>query len=234
LNLKIIVPVILIGTTIAVLAVSFQGEPIPEITISTQIEPVTIDFETTEFNIMETNGVKHIIPLDKIKGGGPPKDGIPSIDNPVFANVQDSQFMSDSDTVIGVEINGDVKAYPIFILVWHEIINDNVGGTPVAVTYCPLCYTNQVFERVIDGQEVEFGTSGKLYNSNLLMYDRLTESYWSQALGMAVKGELTGYQLNLIVVFLVRVFFTVFLLLDFLSLDNDNTIEKLVPHLNEE
>ncbi len=108
------------------------------------------------------------------------------------------QFMSDSDTVIGLEINGEVKAYPIFILVWHEIVNDSVGGTPVSVTYCPLCYTNQVFERIIDGQEVEFGTSGKLYNSNLLMYDRLTESYWSQALGMAVKGELTGYQLNLV------------------------------------
>ncbi len=147
---------------------------------------------------METNGVKHIIPLDKIRGGGPPKDGIPSIDNPVFANVEGSHFMSDSDTVIGLEINGEAKAYPIFILVWHEIINDNVGGIPVAVTYCPLCYTNQVFERIIDGQEVEFGTSGKLYNSNLLMYDRLTESYWSQALGMAVKGELSGYQLNLI------------------------------------
>ncbi|MCH8914677.1 MAG: DUF3179 domain-containing protein [Thaumarchaeota archaeon] len=198
MNLKIIAPVILIGAAFAVLAVSFQSELIPEITISNQIEPVAIDFKSTELIIMETNGVKHIIPLDKIKGGGPPKDGIPSIDNPVFTNVQDSQFMSDFDTVIGLEINGEVKAYPIFILVWHEIINDNVGGTPVAVTYCPLCYTNQVFERVIDGQVVEFGTSGKLYNSNLLMYDRLTESYWSQALGMAVKGELSGYQLDLI------------------------------------
>jgi len=197
MNLKIIAPVILIAVAVIVLAVSFQSESIPEISISNQIEPVSIDFESPEI-IMETNGVKHIIPLDKIRGGGPPKDGIPSIDNPVFANVEGSHFMSDSDTVIGLEINGDAKAYPIFILVWHEIINDNVGGIPVAVTYCPLCYTNQVFERIIDGQEVEFGTSGKLYNSNLLMYDRLTESYWSQALGMAVKGELSGYQLNLI------------------------------------
>ena len=106
--------------------------------------------------------------------------------------------MSDSDIVIGLEINGEAKAYPLFILVWHEIVNDNVGDVPVSVTYCPLCYTNQVFERIINGQEVEFGTSGKLYNSNLLMYDRLTESYWSQALGIAVKGELTGYQLNLV------------------------------------
>ena len=146
---------------------------------------------------METNGVKHLIPLDKIKGGGPPKDGIPSIDNPVFADIRDSDFMSDSDIVIGLDINGESKAYPLFILVWHEIVNDKVGETPVSVTYCPLCYTNQVFERIINGQEVEFGTyNRKLYNSNLLMYDRLTESYWSQALGMAVKGELSGYQLN--------------------------------------
>lgn len=152
----------------------------------------------SELEMMETDGIKHLIPLEKIRGGGPPKDGIPSIDNPMFADVQSSQFMSDSDTVIGLEINGDVKAYPIFILVWHEIVNDKVGGVPVSVTYCPLCYTNQVFERIIDGDEVEFGTSGKLYNSNLLMYDRLTESYWSQALGLAVKGELSGYQLNLI------------------------------------
>jgi hypothetical protein len=97
-----------------------------------------------------------------------------------------------------VEINGEAKAYPLFILVWHEIVNDRVGDVPVSVTYCPLCYTSQVFERVIDGQEVEFGTSGKLYNSNLLMYDRFTESYWSQALGLAVTGELSGYSLDLI------------------------------------
>jgi hypothetical protein len=95
-----------------------------------------------------------------------------------------------------LEINGDARAYPLFILVWHEIVNDRVGDVPVAVTYCPLCYTNQVFERIIDRTEVEFGTSGKLYNSNLLMYDRLTESYWSQALGIAVTGELTGMQLK--------------------------------------
>ena len=144
----------------------------------------------------ETAGIKHSIPLDKIKNGGPPKDGIPSIDNPKFVSVQNANFMSDSNTVIGLEINGIAKAYPLFVLVWHEIVNDSVGNVPVAVTYCPLCYTNQVFERIIDGKEVEFGTSGKLYNSNLLMYDRLTESYWSQALGIAVKGELTGYELN--------------------------------------
>jgi len=148
--------------------------------------------------VMTTNGQKHIVPLEKIKSGGPPKDGIPSIDTPEFTEASQEYHVSDSDTVLGLEINGDVRAYPLSILVWHEIVNDNVGGVPVAVTYCPLCFTNQVFERMIDGQEVEFGTSGKLYNSNLVMYDRLTNSYWSQALGKAIVGELTGYELSTI------------------------------------
>ena len=196
------------GLSVAVLvgitAVSFlSDEPTPEPATATSDEPATATSDTLslpseEFTLMETDGVKHLIPLSEIRGGGPPKDGIPSIDNPVFAEVSDSDFVSDSDTVIGLHINGEAKAYPLFILVWHEIVNDRVGGMPVSVTYCPLCYTNQVFERIIDGQEVEFGTSGKLYNSNLLMYDRLTESYWSQALGLAVTGELSGYQLDLV------------------------------------
>ena len=146
--------------------------------------------------VITTDGVKHIVPLDKIRSGGPPKDGIPSIDNPKFVNANEAEFVSDNDVVIGLEINGEIKAYPLSILVWHEIVNDNVGDIPVAVTYCPLCFTNQVFERTINGNEVEFGTSGKLYNSNLVMYDRLTESYWSQALGTAIVGELAGLELN--------------------------------------
>jgi len=145
--------------------------------------------------IQVTNGVKHLVPLDKIRSGGPPKDGIPSIDDPKFVRADDATFMADTDTVIGLEINGDARAYPLSILVWHEIVNDKVGEVPVAVTYCPLCYTNQVFERTIDEKVVELGTSGKLYNSNLVMYDRLTDSYWSQALGQAITGELTGYEL---------------------------------------
>jgi hypothetical protein len=161
-------------------------------------EPISSNTENNNEKILETNGVKHLVPLDKIRSGGPPKDGIPSIDDPKFAKAEDAAFMSDDDIVIGLEINGDARAYPLFILVWHEIVNDKVGNTPVAVTYCPLCYTNQVFKRVIDGKEVEFGTSGKLYNSNLVMYDRLTDTYWSQALGQAIKGELTGLKLDII------------------------------------
>ncbi|KEQ57062.1 hypothetical protein AAA799E16_00627 [Marine Group I thaumarchaeote SCGC AAA799-E16] len=199
MNVKILAPAIAIGIALVGLALFLYEDSQPYVTITPTSSSVTIpETGISELQMMETDGIKHLIPLDKIKGGGPPKDGIPSIDDPVFATISDSQFMSDSDTVIGLEINGEAKAYPLFILVWHEIVNDKVGDVPVSVTYCPLCYTNQVFERIINGQEVEFGTSGKLYNSNLLMYDRLTESYWSQALGIAVKGELTGYQLNLV------------------------------------
>jgi Protein of unknown function (DUF3179) len=143
-----------------------------------------------------------IVPLDQIVSGGPPPDGIPSIDDPKFISIQEAdKYLEDSDLVLGLNINGDIRAYPLQILVWHEIVNDNVGGVPVAVTYCPLCFTNQVFNStVVDdkGQAVtlEFGTSGKLYNSNLVMYDRTTKSLWSQAMSQAIVGKLAGVKLE--------------------------------------
>lgn len=167
-----------------------------ESSLTTTQEQIQSQKEPTEAKIQITNGVKHLVPLDKIKSGGPPKDGIPSIDNPQFVSASEANFVSDDDLVLGLKINGEIKAYPLFILVWHEIVNDVVGGVPVAVTYCPLCFTNQVFERTVNGQVTEFGTSGKLYNSNLVMYDRNTDSQWSQAMGVAITGELTGYSLT--------------------------------------
>lgn len=137
-----------------------------------------------------------LVPLEKIVSGGPPKDGIPSIDNPRFVRSGDATFMQDGDIVVGLRQNGITKAYPLKILVWHEIVNDGIGGRPIAVTYCPLCFTNLVFERVVDGQLVEFGTSGKLYNSNLVMYDRLSDSYWSQAMARGIAGQYSGYDLK--------------------------------------
>ena len=202
LNLKIIVPLAVIGIVVIASVAMMLGDSTPQTTIvsepTTESNVTVSEGPASTLTIMETDGQKHIIPLDKIKGGGPPKDGIQSIDDPKFTEISGSQFVSDSDVVIGLEINGDARAYPLFILVWHEIVNDVVGGTPVAVTYCPLCYTNQVFERIVNGNEVEFGTSGKLYQSNLLMYDRWTDSYWSQGLGMAVTGKLSGIQLKTI------------------------------------
>jgi len=170
-----------------------DDQRITDVASGTNYDKLT-ESPTSEIQI--TNGIKHIIPLDKIKSGGPPKDGIPSIDKPKFVKSSESEFISDDDLVIGIDINGEQRAYPLFIMVWHEIVNDEVGGVPVAVTYCPLCFTNQVFDRNVDGKITEFGTSGKLYNSNLVMYDRNTDSQWSQALGIAITGEMTGQTLK--------------------------------------
>jgi hypothetical protein len=141
---------------------------------------------------------RNIVPPELIVNGGPPPDGIPSIDNPKFIQIQKAEeFLEDSDLVVGLNINGDIRAYPLQILVWHEIVNDKVGNTLVAVTYCPLCFTNQVFNRTMnDGQILEFGTSGKLYNSNLVMYDRTTKSLWSQAMAQGIGGIFAGIKLE--------------------------------------
>jgi len=149
-------------------------------------------------NTSSINAASNIVPLDQIVSGGPPPDGIPSIDNPKFISVQEAdRNLEDAELVLGLNINGDIRAYPLQILVWHEIVNDKIGGIPVAVTYCPLCFTNQVFNRTMnDGQILEFGTSGKLYNSNLVMYDRTTKSLWSQAMSQAIVGELAGVKLE--------------------------------------
>jgi hypothetical protein len=147
--------------------------------------------------ITVTNGVKHIVPLEKLLSGGPPKDGIPSIDYPKFVSAEEADtFLVGEDLVFGLDFGGAVRAYPALILVWHEIVNDWVKDEPILVTYCPLCYTSVAFERRINGEAVEFGVSGKLYNSDLVMYDRLTDSYWSQVLGKAIVGELAGQELR--------------------------------------
>jgi hypothetical protein len=134
-----------------------------------------------------------------ILSGGPPPDGIPSIDEPVFINVIDSlDLLQTSAPVVALEINGDARAYPIEVLVWHEIVNDTVGGVPVAVTYCPLCNSAVTYRREIRGVETTFGTSGRLFASALVMYDRATESLWTHFDGRAVVGLLTGEELEAI------------------------------------
>lgn len=144
---------------------------------------------------------KHSIPLSKIHSGGPPPEllGIPSIDKPKFISVKKAdQFMRDEDMGIAVSVAGIDRFYPSRILVWHEIVNDIIGKQPVLVTFCPLCGTGIVFESIVKGKRTEFSVSGKLWNSNLLMYDRQTKSYWSQILGKAVVGEMTGTKLKLL------------------------------------
>ena len=140
-----------------------------------------------------------LVDPDDLLPGGPPPDGIPPIDHPRFVPAADVRFLAPAEPVLSVEIHGHAKAYPLRVMVWHEIVNDTLGGTPITVTYCPLCNTGITFVRpVIGGKLLDFGTSGKLYNSNLVMYDRQTGSYWPQALGQAVTGPLTGTKLRLV------------------------------------
>ena len=137
-----------------------------------------------------------VVDPDEIISGGPPPDGIPPIDDPEFLAVERVSFLDPNEPVLAVEVGETAKAYPIRILMWHEIVNDRFGDLPVVVTYCPLCNTGIAFERpVIDGELLDFGTSGKLYHSNLVMYDRQTGTYWAQATGQAIVGPLVREQL---------------------------------------
>lgn len=146
----------------------------------------------------KTDFSKSSVPFDEMISGGPPRDGIPSIDDPKFASAAEVADIADREPVIQFGLDGDTRAYPLRVLMWHEIANDIVGGTPVAVTYCPLCNAAIVFDRRINGRVLEFGTTGKLRNSDLVMYDRQTESWWQQFTGEAIVGDLTGERLKLL------------------------------------
>lgn len=144
-----------------------------------------------------TNWQRRLISTEELLSGGPPRDGIPSIDDPQFvAPSQATDWLAGNEPVISVEINGDARAYPLQILTWHEIVNDTVGGVSLIVTFCPLCNSAIVFERTLDGEPVEFGTSGLLRNSDLVMYDRKTETLWQQFTGQGLIGDLAGAQLT--------------------------------------
>ena len=156
------------------------------------------DPERWKYAWPETDFTKHSVDLKSIRSGGPPRDGIPSIDEPVFVDVANVTDLAQHEPVISLEIDGDARAYPLRILMWHEIVNDVVGGIPAAITYCPLCNAAIVFDRRFDGRVLEFGTTGHLRNSDLVMYDRQTESWWQQYTGDAIVGELTGSTLTLI------------------------------------
>jgi hypothetical protein len=137
------------------------------------------------------------VPLEEIRSGGPPPDGIPAIDAPVFEDVTAAgEWLQPRDPVLVVDLDGDTRAYPLAILTFHEIVNDVVAGEPLVVTYCPLCNSGLVFERTVDGQVLDFGTSGRLWNSNLVMYDRATRSLWSQFTGEAIVGDRLGTHLE--------------------------------------
>jgi hypothetical protein len=152
----------------------------------------------------KTDFAKHHVPPDEILSGGPPPDGIPSIDAPKFSLLRDGQptgwvqKLDPLEPVISLSINGDARAYPLRILTWHEIVNDEVGGEAVVVTYCPLCNSSLVFKRELKGQLLEFGTTGLLRHSDLVMYDRQTKTWWQQFTGDAIVGSLAGAQLDFV------------------------------------
>ena len=145
----------------------------------------------------KTDFSRHTVPFSEIFSGGVPRDGIPPIDEPKFTTFDNAdEWLGRLEPVIAFEQNGDARAYPLQILIWHEIVNDVVGGVPVAVTFCPLCNSAITFDRRLDGVVHDFGTTGNLRNSDLVMWDRQTETWWQQLTGEGIVGSLAGKKLT--------------------------------------
>ena len=182
----------------------------PTSTTDAESERASFDYSTVDYDLAPAGSALRgertdpafpppVIEPGDIVSGGPPPDGIPPIDDPVFASIADVDFIADdNEGVVVVEIDGDARAYPIQILIWHEIVNDEVGGVPVTITYCPLCNSAIVVERRLGDRLLDFGTSGELYQSALVMYDRQTESLWAHFTGQGLVGHYAGAQLALI------------------------------------
>lgn len=153
-------------------------------------------FSRSQYNGFDVEN--SIVPKEDIFSGGPPKDGIPAILNPKFETAKGAKWLDDKDLVAGVDIKGIQKAYPIRILVWHELVNDKINNTPFLITYCPLCGSILAFSRYINDEELTFGVSGLLYQSDVLFYDHKTESLWSQLKMQSVSGKFAGAEMKLI------------------------------------
>ncbi|MBW6507234.1 MAG: DUF3179 domain-containing protein [Rhodobacteraceae bacterium] len=170
-----------LATALSVTAAAAQTAPSQTAPAGWRAEWPATDFSRTTVDFGE------------ILSGGPPKDGIPSIDAPAFQTLAElSERPADREPVISVELGGQARAYPVAILMWHEIVNDTFADTPIAVTYCPLCNSGIVFDRRLGGEATTFGTTGKLRNSDLVMYDRATQSWWQQFEGRAIIGAHLG------------------------------------------
>jgi len=167
--------------------VAAETRPEPDLSrLRVPHEPWETDFGIADIDLAEI-------------AGSVPRDGIPPIDQPVFESVEAARgWMDGRAPVIALEVNGDARAYPLSILFWHEIVNDVVGDRPLLVTFCPLCHTALVYDRVLDGHLRVFGNTGSLRYSDMVMYDRATESWWQQATGTAIIGELTGAKLDFV------------------------------------
>lgn len=210
-SLKLAAEIVVLGAALAacspVVSASSPNDSIPEpaegparsatpVERSGQTDDTPPQGATAEF---DTDFSRHTVDYSEILSGGPPKDGIPAIDDPTFVSVEQARdWLQPQEPVLVIELGEQARAYPIQILMWHEIVNDVIGDTPVSVTFCPLCNTGIAFEGRIDDQVLDFGTTGRLRFSNLIMYDRQTESWWQQATGEAVAGDFTGAILPMI------------------------------------
>ncbi len=160
--------------------------------------PSPPEADPDSYNVTD-DGTRYTVPPSRLVQGCPGgRDCIPAIDDPKFQSAENATWLADEDLVIGVELNGETRAYPLRILTVHEIVNDEIGDEPVAVTYCPLCRSGLVFSRSVHGETLSFGVSGKLLEANLVMYDRETETYWSQVKAEAIVGPLVPTRLTIL------------------------------------
>ncbi len=172
-----------------------EGESQSHLSCEEPFADTTISFRPEFWS--KTDFCQHSVPLSEFQAGGPPPDGIQPIDNPTFVGQEaGDEWLGAEWPVIAFEHNEEARAYPLAILLLHEIVNDEIGDQPIAVTYCPLCNAAIVFDRQVDGQVLDFGTTGNLRNSDLVMYDRQSQSWWQQLTGEAVVGDFTGTQLD--------------------------------------
>ncbi len=186
---------------VAFAAGAFVGSVIYLATAARRFDPPIAARAPDPWSPARLRAMPALIDPEEIIAGGPPKDGIPALTDPQVIAAAQADYLATADRVIGVEINGEARAYPLAVLLWHEIINERVGGRPIVVTYCPLCDSALVFDRRVGGQVREFGVSGKLWRSNVLMYDRQAdpgrESLWSQIRMEAVVGPAAADGLKL-------------------------------------
>ena len=191
----------MLGVALIVLASACATTPTPApstmtVELAAPVPTAALAFSTRGW---KTNFARTAIPLSEIQSGGPPRDGIPPIDEPRFVSPTDaSAWLKDQEPVIVFELNGEVRAYPLQILIWHEIANDVVAGVPVAITFCPLCNTAIAFDRRVEGRTLRFGTTGNLRRSDLVMWsDDPGETWWQQISGEALVGDLVGQRLTM-------------------------------------
>jgi Protein of unknown function (DUF3179) len=174
---------------------SDPSKPTPRAAPKEPTRPSGYDIEALSAG-WKTDFTRHTVPLGEFQAGGPGKDGIPALDRPRFVGIAEATFLRPREPVIALTLGGSARAYPLQILVWHEIVNDVIAGVPVTVTFCPLCSTAIAFDRRVAGRTLTFGTTGNLRNADLVMYDRQSESWWQQFGGEGVVGRYAGATLR--------------------------------------